>query len=123
LARFSFDTSKFKNPKHLDKKIQRALFGVCKYWDGNVERSAKTNAPWTDQTTNARNGLKAQAVQINATTFGIVLSHSMHYGIYLETKNDQRYAIIMPTIRLMAPRVMRFTTKLMDRLDRQVGGG
>jgi hypothetical protein len=45
------------------------------------------------------------------------------YGIYLEKSNDERYAVVMPTIRVMAPKVMRFTNKLLDRLDSSVGGG
>jgi hypothetical protein len=122
LASFRFDTSKFKSAKHLDDKIRRALFGVCRYWDGPVERYAKVNAPWTDRTGNARAELAAEAQKLARNRFGIVLSHGVDYGIYLEKSNDENYAIIMPTIRVMAPKVMAFCTKLMDRLDRQVGG-
>lgn len=120
---FKFDTTKFKGLKHLDKKIQRALFGVCKYWDGPTEAYAKRTAPWTDRTGNARSGLQAQAYQAGANRFGIVVSHKVDYGIYLEKSNDENYAVIMPTVRAMAPKVIRFTTKLMDRLDSSVGGG
>jgi hypothetical protein len=122
LASFSFDTHKFKSVKHLDTKIRRALFGVCKYWDGPVERYAKVNAPWTDRTGNARAQLAAEATKLSVNRFGIVLSQGVDYGIYLEKSNDENYAIILPTIRVMAPKVIRFCTKLMDRLDRQVGG-
>lgn len=119
---FSFDTSKFKSGKHLDKKIQRAVFGVCKYWDGRVETHMKTKAPWTDRTTNARNGLAATAVKFGKTSFGIVLTHAVEYGIYLETIKSGKYAIIMPSVQLYAPKVIRTLNKIMDRLDRAVAG-
>jgi HK97 gp10 family phage protein len=121
---FSFDTSKFKSGKHLDQKLQRALLGVCRYWDGPVERHMKHNAPWRDRTSNARNGLAARAAKLGATRFAIILSHAVTYGIYLErgTRYMRARPIINPTINLYGPKVIAFTTKLMDRLDRTVGG-
>lgn len=119
---FSMDTSKFKNAKHLDDKIDRALAGVMKYWDGPVEKYMKLNAPWTDRTTNARNGLSAQYAKLQKFEHAIVLSHAVDYGIYLEGSNDGKYAIIQPTIDVMGPKVIKFCTKLMDRLDKSVGG-
>lgn len=121
MAKFTFDTSKFKSPKQMDDKIRRALFGTCKHWDGPVETYARNNAPWTDRTGNARSGLQAQAARLGKDRFAIVLSHRVPYGIYLERKNDEQYAIIMPTIRVMGPKVASFLTKLMDRLDKQAG--
>jgi hypothetical protein len=119
---FTLDTSKFKSGKHLDLKIRRAMFGVCKYWDGRVETHMKTRAPWTDRTTNARNGLAAEAVKLSRSRFAIILTHAVEYGIFLEVKNNGKYAIIMPTIKVYAPKVMKTLTNIMDRLDRAVGG-
>lgn len=121
--RFSWDTSKFKSVKHMEEKLQRALYGVCKYYDGPVERYMKHNAPWTDRTTNARNGLTATAQKsghtILGSTFAIILSHSVTYGIYLE---DRRYKsarpIIIPTIHVYGPKVIATLTKILDRLGR-----
>lgn len=119
---FEWDTSKFKSPKHMEDKLQRALYGVCKFWDGPVEEHMKHNAPWTDRTTNARNGLSATAQKsansVAASTFAIVLSHSVDYGIYLETKptNEGGRPIIMPTIEMYAPKVMKTLSKILDRL-------
>lgn len=120
---FKMDTSRFKSGKHLDEKIERALYGVCKYWDGKVETHMKHNAPWTDRTTNARNGLAARAAKLGRGVFAIILSHAVDYGIYLEAGTEHMRArpIINPTINLYAPRVMAFCNKLLDRLDRQVG--
>lgn len=121
MASFSWDTSKFKSAKHMERKLDRAIRGVCRYWDGRVEAAMKTGAPWTDRTSNARNGLAAFA---GTTSRGhaIYLTHSVHYGIYLETRNNERYAIILPTIRAYAPKVMKTLTKILDRLDTAVGG-
>lgn len=119
---FTWDTSKFKSVKHMEDKLQRALYGVVKYWDGPVEAYMKHNAPWNDRTSNARNGLSARAQKsastIAASTFAIVLSHSVDYGIYLEdgTRNMRARPIIMPTIHVYAPKVMRTLTKILDRL-------
>ncbi len=106
----------------MDLKLRRALFGVCKYWDGRAETYLKTRAPWTDRTTNARNGLFATAVKETKRRFSIVLGHAVEYGIYLETRNEGKYAIILPTIQVYAPKVMKTLVKIMDRLDRAVGG-
>ena len=121
---FTLDTSKFKNAKYLDRKIERALFGVCKYWDGKVEAHMKHNAPWHDRTSNARNGLAARAAKLTRDRFAIILSHAVDYGIYLErgTRYMRARPIINPTINVYGPKVIAFTAKLLDRLDRAVGG-
>lgn len=119
---FTWDTSKFKSPKEMELKLQRALYGVVKYWDGPVERHMKHNAPWQDRTTNARNGLFATAQKSGSrvanSNFAIVLGHSVDYGIYLEAKpkNEGGRPIIMPTIKLYAPKVMKTLTKILNRL-------
>lgn len=131
---FKFDRSKFENPKIMDKKLNRAIFGVAKYWDGRVEAAAKKDAPWTDRTTNARNGLRAEAVKLGgagfaANSFAIILSHSVDYGIYLELPHTHEradgstytigpYPVIMPTINKYAPKVMRTLNKILDRLGK-----
>lgn len=143
---FSFDMSRFENPKVMELKLQRALYGVCKYWDGRVEAYMKQKAPWTDRTTNARNGLSATAQKsgsrIMASNFAIVLSHSVDYGVYLELghrvvsgsgESDEGLnrldsdegavdgfvaprPIIMPTIEVYGPKVIKTLTKILNRL-------
>lgn len=121
---FTFDSSKFKSGRHLDQKIRRAMLGVCKYWDGRAETHMKMRAPWTDRTTNARNGLTATAAKLSRNVMAIILAHSVEYGVYLETKDKKHGGrpIIMPTIGVYAPKVIKTLTKIMDRLDRAVGG-
>jgi hypothetical protein len=100
----------------MERKLDEALQGVLGYWATRIEGVMKTNASWTDRTSNARNGLRAQAVKDDDGEYSIVCTHSVEYGIYLETSNDARYAIIMPTITSQGPKVMQTLTKLLDRL-------
>ena len=119
---FSIDTSSFKGAKHFNDRMDRAIAGVCKYWDGPIEAAMKLDAPWTDRTTNARNGLAAQHVEVEKFRHWILCTHSVFYGVYLETKDDGKYATILPTIQVYAPKVMQTLTKIMDRLDNPTGG-
>lgn len=122
MANFTWDRSKFEDVRHMEDKLQRALYGVVKHWDGPVERHMKHNAPWTDRTSNARNGLFAIAAKsarsLAASTFAIVLGHTVDYGVYLEegTENMEARPIIWPTIELFAPRVMGTLNKILDRM-------
>ena len=48
------------NVKAMPSKIDRALAAAVEYAATKSEGYMKTNAPWTDQTSNARNGLNTQ---------------------------------------------------------------
>lgn len=115
---FSFDTSRFENPNIMQQKLLRAVTANMRYWDGPVEEHMKHNAPWTDRTTNARNGLFASAAKLGRDLWGIVLGHSVDYGVYLEdgTEDMRARPIIWPTIELFAPKVMGTLTRILDRL-------
>lgn len=127
---FSFDRSKYE-PKKLDQRLNRAIFGVAKYWDGRIESHMKHNAPWKDRTTNARNGLFAEAAKLRKGVYAIILAHSVLYGIYLELGHHHEvvtkaggvsiwdvkpYPIILPTLDLYGPKVVRTLNKILDRL-------
>jgi HK97 gp10 family phage protein len=115
---FRWDTSNFKSPKIMERKLQRAVFGVVNRWDGKIEAHMKHNAPWTDRTSNARNGLRAQAAAFSKTSYGILLTHGVTYGIYLElgTRYMRARPIIIPTMEEFGPRVVASLVKLLDRL-------
>lgn len=123
---FSFDRSKYR-PKKLDQRLNRAIFGVVKYWDGRCEAYMKQKAPWTDRTSNARNGLFAKAAKLGTGLYAIILAHSVTYGIFLEVGHHHEpengdpydvkpYPIIIPTMNAYAPKVMRTLNKILDRL-------
>lgn len=106
----------------MEEKIKRALFGICLYWEAGIETHMRTAAPWTDRTGNARNGLFAEAVEEDDGVFWIIMRHTMHYGFWLEVKNDGRYAIVKPTIIEYGPKVMAMSERLLDRLSERGTG-
>jgi len=115
---FRWDTSKFENPKHMEKQLLRAVFATVKYWDGPIEAWMKHNAPWNDRTTNARNGLFAKAQREADKLFSIVLGHIVDYGVYLEdgTENMRARPIIRPAMDLFGPKVVNTLVRILDRL-------
>lgn len=96
-------------------KVQDAAWRVAQYSAPRVENYMKMNAPWKDQTGNARNGLAARPYRAG-TEVGIVLFHQVPYGIYLETRWDGKYAIIQPTIDAMGPEVMSLYDRILERM-------
>lgn len=70
-----------------------------------VQGYAQQNAPWEDDTGDAREGLTAEA-ESSIGEAVIILYHTVDYGIWLEVRNSGEYAIIIPTIEQMGPAVM-----------------
>lgn len=67
---------------------------------------ARENAPWDDQTGDARSGLDA-SIDEHGGEYVVTLYHSVDYGQWLETIQSGRYAIIMPTIEKYAAEIQR----------------
>lgn len=101
--------------KTMNGKLNRAVGATMEYHAPGAESHAKNNAPWTDQTSNARNGLSARAYH-DGSVHGIVVFHQVPYGIWLEVKQEGRFAIIMPTVLAYGPRVMQTLTNILGRL-------
>lgn len=97
------------------KKVNEASWAIAQYNAPRVESYMKDNAPWTDRTGNARNGLAARPYRDN-NEVGIVLFHQVPYGIYLETRFDGRYAIIQPTIDTLGPQIMAQYNRILERM-------
>lgn len=82
----------------------------------------RMNAPWTDRTGNARQGLFAQAYATAGSgqrgrdasgrfttgrgEHGLVMYHTMPYGVFLEVRFSGRDEIIMPTVNFIGRKVM-----------------
>jgi hypothetical protein len=96
-------------------KVLQAAHIAAQSMAPEVENYMKVNAPWTDQTSNARNGLAARAYR-DQDQIGIVLYHQVSYGIWLETRFGGKYAIIQPTIDAMSPKVMARFERILDRI-------
>lgn len=98
------------------QQTMRAAMATAQSCAPEVENYMKMNAPWQDQTGNARSGLFARPFQ-EGETVGIDLGGSVDYQIWLEVRWSGRYAIIQPTIDAMAPVVMRRYERMLDRMQ------
>lgn len=107
-----------KNFKDLDDKIRRVITGEFLYHADKAVEYAKLNAPWTDDTGNARAGLNADVNvrQPSKDHWELILAHGVYYGIYLEVCNSGKYAIIMPTINYIGPLLLRRMEHALDRI-------
>ena len=105
----SFNSSDMKNKlKSLNTKGRQAIDMYASIACEQLTVSAKMNRPWTDRT-----GLAKQSLH---SYYRITLSHGVTYGVYLEYAFEKRYAIIEPTIRRMAPNIIRNFEGLLNRL-------
>lgn len=99
----------------LDRRAGLALDAIMTKKASDAQSHARANAPWTDWTSNARNGLMAQSFR-DTGVYGFVLYHSVPYGVWLEVRFAGRYAIILPTIEKVAPETMSLVRNLLGRL-------
>lgn len=83
-------------------KVKRGMVGAANYVAPVAEQYMRSNAPWTDRTSAARNGLHAQ-VQVSTNKVAIVLFHTVPYGVFLEIRWGGKYAIIEPTMAAVGP--------------------
>jgi hypothetical protein len=109
-------TPLLQGTQELNKRLDNGVAGVFEYYDSRIEQYMKTNAPWTDRTGNARNGLRAQAGHKPFESHWVDLWHSMPYGIWLEVRFSGRYAIVIPSLVKFGPQIMGTLSKLFSRL-------
>ena len=93
--------------------IALAIIDTQQYWDEvvldvGVEalEYAKANAPWTDRTGMAREGLDVD-VDTTGQQITLTMYHTMDYGQWLETSQGGRLAIIMPTLEKYGQEIKR----------------
>ncbi len=98
LIRWEGDKELSKNMTRYEKAVLHAVQEVALYFVPVLETYAKQNAPWQDQTANARQSLHSFIAVKDGKTVRLFLSHGVVYGIHLETKYASKYAVIMPTI-------------------------
>lgn len=100
--------------------VEAELMNQLEDFAQQCETYMKDNAPWEDRTGDARNELTAQADGNEVKgTLGVVLSHGVDYGVYLEFKWGGRDAIIGPTMEVMGPEMMGRMSGLLERVDYQ----
>lgn len=117
MARVEFTSDSISpNLKKMVPMLRRNVYQVLRFHEPNLAATAKTKAPWEDQTGNARNGLAAVTRVEGPDEYSLTLYGSVKYQIWLEVRWAGKYAIIMPTIRAYAPLVMASFTKLLERM-------
>lgn len=88
-----------------------AVRSVLDFYQEQVEEWMRENAPWEDTDTphsyagQARDGLRAEVVE-DGMELGLVVYHTVDYGIWLEIRWNGRYAILLPTIEEWGPHLM-----------------
>ncbi len=97
--------------QQIGPQIKRAMVAAAMKVAPEGEAWMKSNATWRDQTGNARNGLRGQAI-VSKNRVAVVFSHSVPYGIWLEVRWDGKYAVLVPAVERFAPRTMELVARL-----------
>lgn len=103
------------NLRQMEPRLYSAIYAAMKFHGDRAEAFMRTNAPWQDQTGNARNTLSAEAFA-DDERFTLVLYHQMPYGVWLEVRWSGRYAIILPTLDRVGPEIMATIDGIMARM-------
>lgn len=107
------------NLARFDDRARRGIGRSMEYQATRSEAWMKTNAPWTDRTTNARSGLFAKVDDtIGADVWLLILSHTVAYGIWLEVANSGQYAVVRPAFLRAEREIMVLLSKLFDRMEK-----
>lgn len=107
MSSFKLDLSTIT--KNMIEKQAKTIAALGVYGDSvskEMEAYAKSNRPWTDRSSSARNRLTGQS-QNMGTSIRCSISHGVNYGIYLEMCNEGRYRILKPTIDAVGPKAVR----------------
>lgn len=102
---------------YLDTVDERVMVAVEFAFDllaPRAEAYAKANAPWTDRTALARASLTA-TVDVDGRTVALTVAHGVSYGIYLETMQDGRFAVVEPTQAWAARQAPREVAAMINR--------
>lgn len=99
---FTFD-SLTPNMQRLLPRVDAAVDLVFDRNAAVAETYARTNAPWTDRTGNARAGLFAEHESEPMVLHRLTIYGTMPYTYWLEVRWSGKYAIIGPTMLHVAP--------------------
>lgn len=104
-----------RNARNFDRNFRNAVGAVTDRHAAITTTYLRTNAPWTDRTGAARQGLFA--IANHGKTFEeIFMAYSVNYGVWLEVAHDRKYAIITPAMRIMGDAWMLSLNHLIDRM-------
>ena len=93
----------------MDAAGEKARFAVESYGKAaaaKLERTAKSEAPWTDRTGNARQTLRG-VTGWEGDTLRVGVTGNMEYSPYLEFRWNGRFAILWPTVNKLRAEILR----------------
>lgn len=93
-------------------KADVALTAIIERQSARGERLMKTNAPWTDRTGNARQGLHGATHRERLKLYAVILAHTAAYGIWLEVAHGGKFRIIQPSLVTTGSETMRDVSAL-----------
>lgn len=120
---FKFDSIALtKNINEFGATINKDITLTTDFGATRGQAAMKLEAPWTDRTTNARNGLTAVPKHSGTSAIGfavhqIIFAHGVNYGIWLEVANSGKYQIIMPVLLETGKAIMDALKGIFDNLD------
>jgi hypothetical protein len=85
------------------ERIRQGVRKIADRRSPEIEKWMRTNAPWKDKSSNARQTLNTDVQGLAMAAVAIQLAHGMEYGIYLELANGGTYAIIGPALDYWSP--------------------
>lgn len=107
-VRVDYDDRRLRsNVRQYKEHFDKMLAAIIDYHSVAAVADMKSGAPWTDRTGAARNGLFTVVSHPDENHYTITLSHTVHYGFWLEVKFSGRDAIIMPTVLSRGRALMR----------------
>jgi len=101
----------------MEIRIKRYMHAHVVLWATIIESYMKISAPWTDDTGMARATLAAEGVRKDQNTYIIVLKHGVKYGKWLEIKNQNRFAIVRPTMHTHGTAAVSNLTGMLNRIQ------
>jgi hypothetical protein len=114
----SLDDLIFTGTWNYTLKLRGAIYKTLESSLAEITSWMRENAPWTDQTGDARASLRAEMNSLPHEMYQEILLHyaddSVFYAWYLETKNAGKYQIILPTLD-------RFALDMLDRIRTRAG--
>lgn len=92
-------------------KLELGLWTLLTRFEPEIDAWLKTNAPWTDRTGQARQTLHTE-VELLIGEAALHLMHGKDYGLWLELKNQGRYAAVLPALDHFAPIIWKAVLEL-----------
>ena len=101
--------------REYERRVIQTVKALAQYWAPTLERYAKNNAPWTDRTGHARQGLQGLAEDMaEEAIVSIVLKGGVDYQVFLELANAGRYAVILPTLEQHQDEIISMLREVVD---------